>query len=804
MHTLRLALRPLWRNRAHSAVVVLTLAVAIGGATTMYGVVDLYWHFLPAQQQDRLVYVASIDLSPAVPEGDTGQPRRGISAPDLLDLAARTQTVAAFAGFTFGTTTLAGTGVPERLSAVRATANLPTLWNMTPASGRLFRADEGRAGAARVALLTNAFWQRRFSGAPSVLGQSLLLDGEPHTVIGVVPAALDRGVFAGTDVILPLTVTPDGSREDRQILLSGLLKPGVTREQARADLDRIARQLQTEYPRTNSHTGFVVRPLMEMLGGDTPMLLALLVVMALLLMALASANVSNVMLAAATARQREFALRTALGARRGDQLLQLLVEGLWLAVTAALLGVALAWAAVNAVRALAPAADALGALSINLRVVLAAVVMAMLAAVGFSLVPALRAVRLSAGAVSLGSSGGGEPGGARRLRQLFAAAQVALAIILVAQIAAIGRSAWSYRSRDLGFEGNGLLTFNVELARQRYADPEAIHRFATNTLVQLEAVPGVGSAAVVNRLPIAERDLDARMRLEGTAPRPEDLPTIALTKVSERYFETLRIPLLRGRGLSAADVASHRPVAVVSGAAARRYWPGADPIGARITLDASGTAEWFEIVGLVGDVRNSDANQPPALQVYIPISWAPDPALAFAVRATGSDAAQLTPAIRAAVAAVDVQEPAFAIRTMRQVVADDLSGMILITSVLIVVALISTALAAAGIYGVTSYSVARRTREIGIRTALGASPGEVVGLILAQCGRPIGVGVIAGLAAAIPLGLLGNRAIPEIDFVNPATYGAVLVGLLVVAAVATASPARRAARVDPTTALRAE
>jgi ABC-type antimicrobial peptide transport system permease subunit len=228
-------------------------------------------------------------------------------------------------------------------------------------------------------------------------------------------------------------------------------------------------------------------------------------------------------------------------------------------------------------------------------------------------------------------------------------------------------------------------------------------------------------------------------------------------------------------------------------------------MGARIALDASGNApEWLEIVGVVGDVRNYDVNRPPAPQVYVPISSASDPALAFAVRATGSDPAALTPAIRAAVADVDSQEPAFAVRTMRQVVADDLSGMILITSVLLVVALISTALAAAGIYGVTSYSIARRTREIGIRTALGASPGEVVRLILAQSGRPIAVGVVAGLAAAIPLGALASGAIPEIDFVNPATYGIVVAGLLVVAAVATVSPARRAARVDPTTALRAE
>jgi putative ABC transport system permease protein len=431
--------------------------------------------------------------------------------------------------------------------------------------------------------------------------------------------------------------------------------------------------------------------------------------------------------------------------------------------------------------------------------------MAILAAVGFSLVPALRAVRLSAGAVNLGSGGSGEPAGARRLRQLFAGAQTALAIILVAQIAAIGRSAWSYRTRDLGFEGNGLLTFNVDLARQRYTDAESIGRFATNALAKLEAIPGVASAAVVNRLPIAERDLDARLRLEGTAPRPEELPTIALTKVSDRYFDTMRIPIVRGRPLSAVDVASRRPVAIVSQAAARHYWPQSDPIGARITLDtAEGAPEWLEIVGVADDVRNYDVNKPPALQVYIPISRAPAAALSFAVRAAGSDPAQLTSAVRAAVAAVDNQEPAFAIRTMRQVVADDLSGMMLITSVLIVIAVISTALAAAGIYGVTSYSVARRTREIGIRTALGASPGEVVGLIVAQCGRPIVIGIVTGIATAVPLGALANGAIPEINFVNPATYGYVVAGLLAVAAVATVSPARRAARVDPTTALRTE
>lgn len=808
MSTLRVALRTVARHRGTNALVVATLAVAIGGATVIFGVLDLLWHYIPAKNQDRLVFVASTDPRPSQSQAGVtnGIARTSVSIPDLADMMARAHTVEQLAGFSLGTMTLTGIRTPERISVVRATTNLFSMWDVMPRLGRTFRSEDGRLGAPPVALLTRPFWQRQFDAAPSAVGEQVTLNGESYTVIGVLPETLDAGIFANAEIIVPIILdTARAARDERRLFVTGLLRRGATREEASADLERIALQLQTEYPRSNAQTGVIVRPLMEMLGGNTPMLLVLLMLMAVLLIAIACANVSNVVLAVAATRQREFAVRAAIGASRRHQAAQVLTESLLVSAVACCVGLFIAWAGIVGVQRLDPAAENLGAIAMNGRVALAAVAMAIFAPLGFALIPALRYSRLSISALNQGSPGAGEHRSTQRLRHTFVAAQMAIAVVLLVQVGAFARAAWTYVNVEKGFDDRNLLTFNLELTPARYPDARALNRFVAALLPRLEALPGVLSAATINRLPIAECELSARMRIEGTSPPPGEEPLVALAKISERYLSTMRIPLVRGREIDAADVASRRPVALISQAAARRHWPGSDAIGARIVVDDDGRQdEPIEIVGIVGDIRNSDVDQPPTAQVYLPISLSPPSTLSFAVRTSDADSARLAPAVRAAVATLDNEQPIFALKTMGQVVFDDLSGTLLLVSVLMGIALISLSVAAAGIYGLTAYSVTRRTREIGLRMALGAAPRAVLQLIVSRSARPVVIGALVGTAAAVALGSFAASAIGDVDFGDPVNYIGVVILLVVIALIASIVPAQRATRIHPAIALRSQ
>jgi predicted permease len=498
-------------------------------------------------------------------------------------------------------------------------------------------------------------------------------------------------------------------------------------------------------------------------------------------------------------------VRAAIGADFRHHARQVLTEGLLLSLLACIAGVLIAWAATTFIRRMDPTAQSFGAIAINPRVVLGAVVAALIAPLGFALLPAIRSSKVTVSALSQGSAGAGEHRSAQRLRHLLVVVQMAIAVVLLVQIGAFARTAWTFMTLEKGFDDTNLLTFSLELTRARYADAASLNRFVGALLLRLETVPGVISAAAINRLPIAERELSARMRIEGTSLRPEEQPTVTLAKISEQFLNTLKIPVVRGRAIEATDVASRHSVALLSQAAASRYWPGADPIGARITLDGDNPApEWLEIVGIVGNVRNSQADQGPAAQVYVPLSLSPDNMLSFAILTSDADPASLAPAIRTAVATLDNEHPVFAMKTMRQVVFDDLQGTILLVSVLVGIALIALSPAAAGIYGLASFTVTRRTREIAVRMALGSPPLAVLRLVVSQSARPVLVGALFGTAAAIAMASVASEAISDVNFRDPVTYAGVVIALVAIAMVASIIPARRATTVNPVDALRAE
>jgi predicted permease len=800
-------LRTIARRPGPGVLIVTTLAVAIAAATITYSVIDLLRHALPLQDDSRFAFIASTDPRPSQAQAGVygGVAWTGVSIPDLADFATRTHTFEQFTGFSFGTATWIGATTPERLRVASVTANLLGVWGLHPVAGRAFDEADGAPGAAPVVLVTRRFWKERF-GASSAIGRELLIDSRPTTVIGVLPPAFDSGIFTGTDVALPIAMDPSrAARDERRLFVMGLLKPGATREQGGVDLERVVRQLQHEYPRTNAHTGVVVRRPIEQLGGTVPMLIVFLWLIAAALIAIACANLSNIVLAVVASRRREFAIRRALGASWSVRARQLGAEALVLGGVACPFGILLAWAGLKGVSLLdAGGSSPLATLTINGRVVLAAIAVSLIATAALTAVPAFRSGRASAGDLQAHGRDGSRPPEHRFFSHVLVAIQVAVAVLVLVQITSVGRAALRFVHTERGFDEHGLLTLRINLDSTRYDRPDAVARFASDVIAHLSSLPGITSAGIINRMPIADREFGTRMTIAGTNPRREDELPATLATVTADYLRTMRIPVLRGRAITTADVSGRRRVVLVSTTAARRYWPGQNAVGTRIIVDAFGS-DPLEIVGIAGDVRNSDVDQGPAPQLYVPFTLQPSRALSVVVRTTGpGDPADLVPAVRRELARIDNTQPAFDIRPMTGVLFEDNAGSILVTTVLAAIGLVALLLAVAGVYGLVSYGVGQRTHEIGIRMALGARPRAIMQMVLRQGARPVVVGALLGAIGAFGLALVASAAMNDVNFRDPLNYAVVIATLVAVAILSSYIPARRAARVDPTVALHAE
>jgi predicted permease len=730
----------------------------------------------------------------------------GTSIPDLVDWTARSTTVDDFAAFQYATATLTGVGAPERASVIRATANLPAQWQIPVTTGRSFRPDDGRVGAPRVALLTERYWRERFAAKPDIIGTSVVLDGVPHTLVGVVSASAGRGIFIETDMWLPQDLdAARASRDARTLFVSARLRPGVSLGQAEADFAAIAEQLKKEHPTTNAQTGIVVRPLVELLGGGIQFLLSLLVLLAALVVAMACTNVSNVVLAQVSARRRELSLRTVLGAGRWNHIKQIMAEGFVLSATAGLIGVTLGAWGLTALKWLGgPQARVLTDASINARILAAGVITAFIIPFAFSLLPALRGWRPDANDLRQGARATRSPG--HRMRTVLVGLQVALAVVLLVQVALLGRMAWTMNEATFGLDPTQVLTFKMDVSRERYPTPDNVTRFYTSLLDRIEGLPGVTSAGAINRLPIADRDLSVRVRVDGASPvATEALPSLNLTSVSHDYLQTMRVPVLRGRALGTADFGPGQSVALVSDDAARQLWPGGDAIGSRATLMLAGEPDRsIQIVGIVANLRSADVFRRSLAQVYIPWTLRPDRTMAIALRTEAANPLSLASAVRSEAAALEPNEPIFAVSSMEHVIFNDTASQHILNSLVIAVGLLALCLAAAGIYGVVSYVVVQRTREIGVRMALGARPSAVRRMILAQGAWPVIGGWVLGLPLALPIAFAMARAFAFVTASDPLNYVAVLSSIAVVAIASCYLPARRASCVDPVIALRSE
>ena len=808
IQALRYALRALLRNPTSTFVIVATLTVAIAVSTMIATTVDGIWHSIPVADADRLIFVSSTDPRPgearAGMAGDLAI--TGVSIPDLVDWMEGSTTVEEFGGFQYSTATMTGLDTPERASLVRSTANLLSMWGIRVALGRGFRPEDGPIGAPRVAILSDRYWRERFAARPGVIGTSVFLDGVPHTIVGVMPYAAGRGIFITSDIWVPQALDAAREARDARVLyVNARMKPGVTIEQVSGELSRIAERLKKEHPATNARTGIVVRPLVELLGGGIRFLMVLLILIAALVVLMACTNVSNVVLAQLSSRRRELSLRTALGAGRWDHVKQVMAEGFLLSAASVLGGLVLAAWGLTALKWFGgPQARILTDADINGRILAAGAITSFLIPFACSLLPALRGWRPDANDLRHGARATSGPG--PRLRTVLVALQVSLAVVLLVPVTLLGRVSLTIRDSTHGFDPAQVLTFKLDAPPARFADPESVTRFYSRVLEQIDGLPGVASAGAVNRLPVADRDVNVRVQVAGAAPvAPEALPSLILTSVSPDYLPTMRVPVVRGRTLEAADFANGPPVALVSEDAARQLWPRGDAIGSRATLTLAGEPDrTVLVVGVVANLRGKDLFRRSMAQVYVPWTLFPDRTMAVAVRSEAADPLQLAPAIRAAVAAIEPNEPIFSISSMEQILFNDMSSEYILTSLLTAVGFLALCLAAAGIYGVMSYLVVQRTREIGVRMALGARPSAVRGMIVAQGARPVVGGWVLGLPLGLAIAVAMANAYAFVAATDPLNYAAVLLSIALAAFAACYLPARRASRVDPVIALRAE
>jgi predicted permease len=810
----RYALRALRRSPSFSAIAVLTLALGIGANTAIFSVVDaVLLEPLPYADAERLVMVWEHDRV-------SGTAREPASIPDYFDLRERSRAFEELAAFTWAYGgLLAPDGDPARVKVGAATSELLPMLGIRPVLGRLFTLAEHEPGAPRVAILGEGLWRTRFGSDPSVLGRTIDLDGEPYSVVGVVPSriAVPIGVPVtnapvtpeDTDLWLPLRITPaSGERSRHDVLVLGRLRPGVTLEAAQADVAAVARQLEAEYPRANRGRGVRVEPLREAAFADVQRTLLILLGAVGLVLLVACANVANLLLARGAVRAREVAVRAALGAAPRRLLRLFLVESLVLTLIAGGLGAAIAAWGAGPLSALGPRdLPRLADVGVDARVLAFTLAVSLAAAIAFGLVPMLQARRTDLHAVL--ARGGGRAGteGRRgsRFRDALVVAEVALSVVLVIGAGLLMRSLLALRGVDPGFRAERVVKLEFDLPTTRYpqdfarypAWPE-VQGFYTALLERARAVPGVRAAALAAHHPLAQGFTNSFV-IEGREPEAGSQPEIPVRPVTPGYFATLGIPLLRGRPLTDRDGPDAPAVVLINDAAAKRYFPGADPIGQRIRF--WGVSR--EVVGIVGNelFHGLAAEAPPA--VYPPLQQTPMGSASLLAQGA-ADPARLVPALRAAIREVDPQLPVHGITVLDDALSASLARERFATTLLSLFAALAMTLAVIGVYGVLSYAVAQRTREMGVRLALGASPRGVVALIvrrgMALALAGIGLGVAAGLAASRLLAGQLFRVTPA----DPATYAAAAVAAAAASLAACWLPARRATAISPVDALRAE
>jgi putative ABC transport system permease protein len=800
---LRYGARTLLKNPGFTLIAVLTLGLGIGANTAIFSVANTaLLRPLPYQNPDELVMVW--ETAPKL-----GFPHNDVAPANFIDWRDQNQVFTQIAAFGGASLSLTGRGEPERIEGMRVSASLFPLLGVAPALGRVFTEQEDRSDAQGVIVLSHSLWQRRFGGDTGVIGQSLTLNNHSYTVIGVMPAHF-RFPGREQEFWTPMAFEPDeaAGRGDHYLSVAARLKPGVTRQQAQAEMDTIAARLQRQYPRTNTDQGVALVPLHEEFAGAIrkPLLILMGVVGFVLL--IACANLTNLLLARATQRASELTIRAALGATRMRLIRQLLTESVLLALSGGAVGALLAIWGVDLLETLVPEnlAQARGVV-VDGRVLGFSAAVSLLTGVAFGLAPALQIskLNLTEALKEGGRSGAGSRG---RLRGALVVGEIALSLVLLTGAGLMIKSFYRLTGVDPGFQPDKTLTMRMQLSGEKYGDSVKRRAFYDQMLQQLQSIPGVQSAGVITQLPLATQGLSFSFSLEGQPPLPSaNLPQAAFRVISQDYFRAIGIPLMRGRSFTPQDTADAQAVVVINRTMAERFWPGQESLGKRFKVGSSDSPNpWFVVVGIVGDVRQSSLDQVLKPEMYV--SHLQDRRF-FAiprdlvVRTVG-DPLAMAAAVRAEIWKLDKDLPLYRALTMEQMLSASVAGQRFNMLLLTVFAALALLLAAVGIYGLMSYATAQRTREIGVRLALGARASDVLRLVMKQ-GLILTIsGVAAGLAGAFALTRVMTGLLFGVSATDPVTFTLIAALLTLVALLACWIPARRATKVDPMVALRCE
>jgi putative ABC transport system permease protein len=796
----RYGLRMLTKNPGFSAVAILTLALGIGANTAIFSVVDAVL-LRPLPYKDPAQLVVMREKTHRV--GDVS-----VSYPDFLDWRQQGRSFAGMAaahniGFNLG-----GIAQPENIGGYAVSPNFLSLLGIRPVLGRDFLPSEEEPGAAPVALLSYRLWQSHFGSDPQVMGKFITLDGRSYTILGVLPASFK--FLEGTDVLAPIGVFAKdlmgrGDRGDLDVL--GRLAPGATFAEAVAEMDTIAARLAREYPRDDSGVGVSIIPIRDAFVGDTRQALLVLFTAVLFVLLVACVNVANLFISRGAVRAKEIALRLAFGAGRGRIVRQILTESLLFAALGGVVGVALgAWGLSGLTRLLPQ--DSLQSMGIRIDrpVFLFAAALVILVAVAFGLVPALQVTRPDVQETLKEGCRGTTPGaGQYRLRSVLVIAETAMALVLLVGAGLMIRSLYRLLQVNPGFQPESVVQTEMNLRSAQYSKDPAVRNFWQQVLDRVRVLPGIEAAALGTNIPLTDSHSRGDITIEGQpVPGPGEFPHPDFHSISTDFVRALGLPLLRGRTFNEGDNENGPLVTLVNSSLAQRFWPGQDPVGKRFLLGHPGpNNKWVTVVGVVGDTKMYGLANPSRLEIYLPFRQETSNDMNLVVR-SATDPASLVPAIRAAVAAVDKDQPVYGVETLKQLVSDSVSTRRLTLLLLGLFSALALVLAAIGIYGVMSYSVAQRTHEIGIRVAVGAQPKDVLGLVLGEGTRLALWGVGLGVAAALGFTRWLSSLLFAVSASDPLTYVCVSVALVLVALIACYIPARRALRVDPIVALRYE
>jgi predicted permease len=802
---IRYGARSLWKRPASTVVALVTLALGIGVNTAIFSAVDsILLRPLPLKDPDRLVSIWEQGLAQGVNQNE-------VAPANFFDLRTQTQSFEGIGAHGPQDLNLTGDGEPERLNGELVSANVLSLLGVEPALGRSFVANEDQPGQEHVVVLSDALWQRRFNRDPSIVNRNITLNGESFTVVGVMP----RGFFfpeRETELWIPWAMEPEqaSGRGDHYLRLVARLKPGATLQQANADVAAIGGRLAAEYPKTNEGLSFIVNTLHQDYVGDLRLPILIMFAAVGLVLLIACANVANLLLAQATTRRKEIAIRIALGARRWTIVRQLLIESLMLASIGGVLGVFGALWGVQALGKLLPdTLSKLQTVNVDARVLLFTLGVSLLTAIVFGGVPAILAARAKPGHTLSDvarDAAGGTSG--RYVRRILVVSEVALAVVLLVGAGLLIRTFQLLRQVNTGFSTENVLTMRMVLPMPKYGKPEARRAFYDQVLQRIQEVPGIESAGMISFLPLSFSGMNFSFSVEGQAsPGDMKLPFALYRVVSPDYFRAMQIPLQRGRFFDSRDTFDSPPVIMISRRLAEQYWPGEDPTGKRLKIGPLDSPNpWLTVIGVISDVRQAGLYGDPRMDIYAPYAQERRAFIAprDLVLRTKGDAASVAAAVRQAVWSVDKDQPVSHVRTMDQVFAAAISQERFQALLLGLFAALALVLACVGLYGVISYAVAQRTHEIGVRMALGAQPFDVLRLVLRQ-----GMGLtIAGLIVGIGIGLVAARVLSDLLYGvtprDPLTFVGVPALLLLVAFLACYIPARRATRIDPLVALRYE